>query len=250
MSKSFILQFIFAIIICNRANAQSITIGLQGQAKSTWLINTAVLGASVEQEAKPSFGWGGGITACMFFQQQIETYVGVGIDLNFGNFVQRYSGRVSGSPTLETDHSKVNLLFIDVPVYARLVLRYGTYIEAGMQFSMLANATYSSTAGEGTTTNVTAKYSPFYYAPLLGIGADFELNDNMYIIAGIRLVYGLSDLKGVDGQGNEISAASQIPNYPDYSGSKTHAAFVSLNLGVYYRFDYGKYGRSGKGRRR
>lgn len=246
-----ILCLVFSTTVFTLSSyAQSITIGLQGQAKSTWLINTAVLGASVEQEAKPSFGWGGGITACMFFQQQIETYVGVGIDLNFGNFVQRYSGRVSGSSALETYHSKINLLFLDVPVYARLVLRYGTYIEAGMQFSMLANATYSSTAGQGTTTNVTAKYSPFYYAPLLGIGADFELSDNMYIIAGIRLVYGLSDLKGVDGQGNEISAAAQLPNYPDYSGSKTHAAFVSLNLGVYYRFDYGQYGRSGKGRRR
>ncbi|MCG3164270.1 MAG: hypothetical protein POELPBGB_00024 [Bacteroidia bacterium] len=250
MSKFFILQFIFATIICFDAGAQSITIGLQGQAKSTWLINTAVLAASVEQEAKPSFGWGGGITACMFFQQQIETYVGAGLELNFGNFVQRYSGRVSGSLTLENYNSKINMLFLDIPVYARLVLRYGTYIEAGVQFSLLTNAKYSSPGRVENTIDVTSKYSPFYYAPLLGLGADFELSDDVYLLAGIRILYGLSDLKGVDGQGNAISAAGQIPNYPDYSGSKTHAASVTLNIGVYYRLDYGKYGRSGKGRRR
>src|SRR5262245_59810849 len=108
MTKKFILFSALSFLFIAKSSAQSLTIGLQGQAKSTWLINTAVLGASVQQEAKPSFGWGGGLTATMFFQQQIDTYIGVGMEVNFGNFVQRYSGRVSGSQSLETYNSKIN----------------------------------------------------------------------------------------------------------------------------------------------
>ncbi len=240
--ESLLLSALFLIYSC--CFAQSFTIGIQGQAKSTWLINTAVLGASVAQEAKPSFAWGGGITANLYFKQQIETYLGMGLELNFGNFVQRYSGRVSNSPTLATYNSKINLLYLDIPLYAKLILRYGTFIEAGMQFSMLAGASYKSTGGLETTSNVSAKFTPFYYAPLLGIGADFAVTDDIYIIAGVRLLYGISDLSGVDGQGISLKGN------PDYSGAKTHAAFAALNIGAYYRFDYGEYGKSGKGRRR
>jgi hypothetical protein len=113
-----------------------------------------------------------------------------------------------------------------------------------MQFSMLANASYTSTGGLETTSNISAKFNPFYYAPLAGIGTDFELGDDIFFIAGIRLVYGISDISGVDGQGN------QLKGNPDYPDAKTHAAYGALNLGVYCRFDYGKFGRAGKGRRR
>lgn len=240
-----ILLLISAISVSHLyCHAQSFTIGVQGQAKSTWLINTAVLKANVEQEAKPSFGWGGGITANIYFQQQIDTYIGMGMELNFGSFAQRYSGRVSGSPILANYNSKINLLYLDVPVYAKLVLSYGTYIEAGIQFSMLASGHYKSTDGLETTSNVTAKYNPFYYAPLLGIGTDFEVTEDIFIITGIRLIYGINDVSGVDGQGNGLK------NNPNYSGAKTHAASGALNIGAYYRFDYGKFGRAGKGRRR
>ncbi len=244
MTRRISLLLTVLILLSPFCFAQSFTIGIHAQAKSTWLINTAVLGASVAQEAKPSFGWGGGITANLYFKQQIDTYLGMGMELNFGNFVQRYSGRVSNSPTLSTYNSKIDLLYLDVPVYAKLVLRYGTFIEAGMQFSMLAGANYKSTGGIETNSNVSAKFTPFYYAPLLGIGADFAVTDDIYIIAGVRLLYGLNDLSGVDGQGNAIK------DNADYSDAKTHAAFAALNIGAYYRIDYGEYGRSGKGRRR
>ncbi len=247
MTKNFFLFLFISFFAASVCTAQSLTVGVQGQAKSTWLINTAVLGASVEQEAKPSFAWGGGITANVFFQQQIETYWGVGLEANFGNFVQRYSGRVSDTTTYKTYNSRINLLFVDVPVYAKLVLRYGTYIEAGMQFSLLAGATYKATGGLETSTNVSSKFSPFYYAPLIGIGSDIDLGTDLYIFAGLRMVYGLSNLKGVDGQGNDVT--KPLPNYPDYTGSKTHAASVVLNIGAYYRFDYGKFGRAKRGRR-
>lgn len=244
MTKNILLILFSSLFYISDCHAQSYTIGLHGQAKSTWLINTAVLGANVAQEAKPSFGWGGGITANLYFQQQIETYIGIGIEVNFGNFVQRYSGRVNNSPTLSTYHSKLNLLYIDVPLYAKLVLRYGTYIETGVQFSMLVNAGYISTGGLETKSDISAKFNPFYYAPLAGIGADFEVTDDIFVIAGIRLIYGISDISGVDGQG------AALKGNPDYAGAKTHAAYGALNLGVYYRFDYGKFGRAGKGRRR
>lgn len=244
MAKRISLVLTASFIISSYCFAQSFTVGIHAQAKSTWLINTAVLGASVAQEAKPSFGWGGGITANLYFKQQIDTYLGVGMELNFGNFVQRYSGRVNNVPTLSNYDSKINLLYLDIPLYAKLVLRYGTYIEAGMQFSMLAGASYKSTGGLETNSNVSAKFTPYYYAPLLGLGADFAATDDIYIIAGVRLLYGLSDLSGVDGQGIPLKGN------PDYSGAKTHAAFAALNIGAYYRFDYGEYGKSGKGRRR
>jgi hypothetical protein len=122
MRRKHLTLLAVLFLLHNICNAQSFTLGLHGQAKSTWLINTAVLGANVAQEAKPSFGWGGGVTANLYFQQQIETYLGMGLEVNFGNFAQRYSGRVNNSPTLSTYNSRLDLLYIDIPVYAKLVL--------------------------------------------------------------------------------------------------------------------------------
>ncbi len=247
MKKKGFLFFLLFFSVITFCNSQSFTLGLTGQAKNTWLVNTAVLGASVQQEAKPSFGFDGGVTATMYFQQQIDTYFGVGVDVLFGNFKQRYSGRVSNSPTLSTYNSNVNLLFIDLPVYGKMVTRYGAYIEAGVQFSLLVNGAYKSTGGFEASTNVTNKFAPFYYGPLLGVGTDFPLTDDLYFIAGLRFMYGISDLKGVDGQGNDINIPQ--PNQPDYTGAKTHAASLTLNVGVYYRFDVGEYGKVGQHRR-
>jgi|GEM_PF-3393886 len=247
MTKKYFLVFFLLTVTAFYCRAQSFTLGVMGEAKNTWLVNTAVMGATTEQEVKPSFGFAGGFTACVYFQQQIDTYLGVGIDAIFGNHSQRYSGRVSGSPTLATYNSKVNLLFLDLPVYAKLVLRFGTYVEAGMQFSLLASAWYKSTGGLETSVNAKSKFSPFYYGPLVGLGADIPVSDDMYIFAGLRFVYGISDLKGVDGQGNDVSVP--VNGAPDYSGKKTHAAYVALNLGVYYRLDIGKYGKVGRHRR-
>ncbi len=128
-----------------------------------------------------------------------------------------------------------------------MVTRFGAYVEAGFQLSVLANAGYKSTGGFERTSNVTTKFAPFYYGPLLGFGTDFPINDDLYFIAGLRFVYGLSDLKGVDGQGNDVTVPLQ--NQPDYTGAKTHAASFGVNIGVYYRLDVGKHGRTGKHKR-
>lgn len=246
VKKKSILTYLLVLTIFF-CRAQSITTGIQGQFKSTWLINTKVLKANIEQEARPTFGWGGGLMACYFFKQQIDTYLGAGIELNFGNVAQRYSGRVSDTTQYRIYNSKINLLYLDVPVYAKLVLRFGTYIEAGMQFSLLAGANYRAKGGLEISKNVASNFSSFYYAPLIGIGGDYEISSDLYVSGGVRLVYGISDVKGVDGQGNDINTV--IPGYPNYKGSRTHIAFAALNVGAYYRFDVGKYGRVGRHRR-
>jgi hypothetical protein len=122
--------------------------------------------------------------------------------------------------------------------------------------SVTYTASYSGTSSNHSFTvneNVTTQYPKGDFLLMAGIGKDMQLGkgSRFYLNYGGRLAFGLMDLQGVDGHGQELLGASSLslyhPNsgpsyYPEYH--ETRSITVTLNAGICYRFSSGD-GRGG-----
>ena len=87
-------------------------------------------------------------------------------------------------------------------------------------------------------------------AVVLGLGWNFHLSGNFYLNADLRFEYGLTDLMGTDGHGQDLDKgynhgslyASTQPSNGNYyysSYTATHSLEGSLNIGIFYRIPMG-----------
>jgi len=218
------------------SNGASISIGVMGMAKNTWLFNNNVLDAkNSEQEMEASFGSSFGINASVYFTQN----VGIGLDVLYATHNQKFNG-VTDDVYKTPYKSKFHISSLDIPLYLRLSTNGGAFFELGSYFSVITASKYSS----DVTSIYNVPANPFYIppsydakinttafniAPLFGFGIDINLTDFLILTPALRFSYGLTDLQGVDGRGTPIE------NYS--TPEKTHSLSGGLSLGVVYRID-------------
>lgn len=199
-------------------------ISVKGLANSTWLFNSNISGMGNEQDYDMAWGfnYGAGFTA--YFGS-----IGVGVEAIMGNHAAAYQGtyelKDTAGPVVTTYYSvdyksHVNLSTMEIPVFFKLrSASGGAYLEVGPSYNIVTKATYTST-GEpttdlmaapyggsfATTKDVTDKYANNYIAAIIGFGLKFRISDSpVTITTGLRLRYGFTDLKGVDGVGRDMA---------------------------------------------
>ncbi len=211
-----------------QTKGSSFCIGVMGMGKNTWLMNKNIFDRpNSEQEVEASMGTSFGLTASIYFNQNI----GIGLDILYATHNQKFNGTYLTIPY----NSKVHLSSIDIPLYLRLSTDGGAFFELGSYFSMISGASYKGETTDGTFSedkDTKAFTSGFNVAPLLGFGIDINLTDNLILSPALRFSYGLSDVAGVDGQGVELT---NVVRYPTYE--KTNTLSGGLLIGLVYRFD-------------
>ncbi len=233
MKKAIIivLSIFTTFNLFSQTTGGSFCIGGMGIAKNTWLFNNNVLDdKNSSQEMDIAFGSSFGLNMSIYFTQNI----GIGLDVLYATHNQKYNGVTDGI-TNTPYKSKFHLSSLDLPLYLRLSTNGGAYFELGSYFSVITASQYSSDATGIYTALIPASFdakantTSFSIAPLLGMGIDINLTDNLILNPGFRFSYGVTDLKGVDGRGKTIDSYS-VPE-------KTNSLSGGLLIGLVYRFD-------------
>ncbi|MGE0637735.1 MAG: porin family protein [Bacteroidia bacterium] len=206
MKKVIIILFTFlsSFNLFGQSKEASFTIGVMGMGKNTWLLNKNIFDRpNSEQEVEASLGTSFGINMSIYFTQN----VGIGLDVLYATHNQKFNG-TTDILTKTPYNSKIHFSSIDIPLYLRLSTNGGAYFELGSYFSMITGADYSQESSLSIfngSKDIKAFTSGFNAAPLLGLGIDINLTDNLILSPGLRFSYGLSDVAGVDGQGVELT---------------------------------------------
>lgn len=226
-----ILSTLLTFNLFAQTKQASLTVGIMGMGKNTWLFNKNIFDRpNSEQEVEASLGTSFGINMSIYFTRNL----GIGLDILYATHNQKFNG-TTDILTKTPYNSKVHFSSIDIPLYLRLSTNGGAYFELGSYFSMITGANYSqesSLAPFNVNKDIKAFTSGFNVAPLLGLGIDINLSDNLILSPGLRFSYGLSDVAGVDGQGVELTNTLKYPTY-----EKTHTLSGGLLVGLVYRFD-------------
>lgn len=231
------LLFLFAVFTSATAqNDKHFEIGLQGGYGSVWIINQNNYGLP---EMDYEYTWGGGFNfqAGYNFTENIGLFTEVGI-LNQG---QQYIDE--GAAKSEIART-VDLKYLNVPVFFKY--SYGESrarfrLLVGPQFCFLQKAEQTYTVNgndfshnlqdkEGNTfdagaSDITDRYESMDIAFVLDLGADiFLVTDMLYLSAGARMFYGLTD----------INASAYHMENLDGNYEPSHNAGVSFMLGLHY----------------
>lgn len=184
--------------------------GTKGLFNTTILVNQNILDAGGEQIYEWSFGHSYGFMLGYCFANsnaEIET------EYQFNTFTQNFSGAKSG----ETYNSKIVLNTADIPVLFKVTTVYEGYFEIGPQFFFVRSAKYSSdklliTSPNGTVTkNFSSKIN---VSGVFGMGTNFNLATNLlFLRIGVRFQFGITDLKGVDALGQDLTNKVLYPKY-------------------------------------
>ncbi|MFM7015149.1 MAG: porin family protein [Bacteroidota bacterium] len=246
MKKLILVAALAAITFGAQAQGE-MTIGLKGAFNYTGLFNNNVSDQGFELDYAPTTGGSFGasfnyrlaekysIDANILISGHNEKY-----DLNFGT-------EAKPSPATLEDKLK----YIDIPVLFKLGNGHGAYFEVGPQFSFLSSAKETFTYASAPTVNYTDKdfkndFKGFGLSGVLGFGADFELNDNLGLTAGLRLGYAFTDATveytlteaaALDANDNlSMNAMFNHTNKKgDFDYQKTTRAWAGLNIGLTYK---------------
>lgn len=210
------------------------TLEIQGKglANSTFLFNNNISDADDAQNYAAGWGFNYGLGVSMYFGN-----IGFGVEGLFGNHRGAYQGTLvtkdaAGTVISTKDYaSNVNLKVTQIPVFFKLKSEIGGYLEVGPQYNMISEATYHFTTDGLTTDSImTDNFSKSYFSAVLGFGFKIPVAKSHFsVLAGIRLQYAFTDIKGVDAAG--------VP-FDDFFKYKTpgstSAATGGLMLGVVY----------------
>jgi hypothetical protein len=202
--------------------------GISLSASNTWLLNKFVFDKGDEQDIAASFGGGFGFVAGYNFNKSL----GAEININFNTHNMKYTGDIGTTANPYEYKSKTKLKYIDIPI----LFKAGgeTYFEFGPEFSFLSKAEYSFKSDNvDSTMSVKSDFSGSSFNIVFGFGHNFEIDKQFAINAGFRLMYGLSDIKGVDGLGASKS------DYPTTTKGiddfKTNLTAMYIHVGCIYK---------------
>lgn len=231
MKMRIILIVFFSItmainVFCQYNNFQ-IILGGKGVFYSSFLLNKNIADIGDEQNTDLSFGNSYGFMGGIHIP---NSSIGIEVEFQKAFFQQKYY-----SPT-QNYESYTDLEFTNIPVLLKLSPNYAGYLELGVQFSSVKRAWHTfefTNLNTYTEKDCKTDFSKSNTSLLLGFGTNFNLyNDQLYLRAGARLSYGISDIIGVDAYG--ISMENQLL-YDPYEA--THTATVGLLVGLTYQFD-------------
>lgn len=256
------------------ASAQTLDLGLRGGMASTWLMNQNVYNAGSDQDVvmswSPEFG----------FHSELNFIGGTGIllDVIYSKYTQNYKGSFQDAGALyqnipnlslssmpdnfyvanETYTGSSQLTLIKFPLLFHYEAMGGFSLEVGPEYAMVNDANYSASyTGQptvsiiGTTPpanvsyNTKSSWASSSMNVVLGFGWNIKLTPtgNIFLLADLRFEYGLSDLKGTDGLGEDLNNQSTNPvyaahNFRNYTAyTPTHMLEGSLSVGVFYRIN-------------
>ncbi len=252
------------------ASAQSFDIGLKGGIASTWLLNTNVNNAGSDENLSSTISGDFGL----HLQYNFNDHIGVELEFISEAFKQDYNGSFvnptgysrgtiydNGVTIIYTNGESytatTTLNELKIPLLFHYQATSGFCLEVGPELASISNATYTATySNVGYVPGAYIAPNPSYttksdwassnMALVLGLGWNFHLSGNFYLNADLRFEYGLTDLVGTDGHGQDLNAsynggslyASSQPAhgayyYPSYTA--THSLEGSLNIGIFYR---------------
>jgi hypothetical protein len=237
----------------NLSYAQYIDAGLKGDISSAWFLNSNILKGGTEQGYDLSVSHEIGVHGAMCF----EHGYGIQLEILEGTLSESYHGAFNSIGGLPGDgisyqpgenyNATTTLDVITIPVLFRHELDItGKYFEAGLAYQLINSANYTATynyAPYSVSSNVTAQYPNSNFLVMVGMGWNKRLSreGNMYFNIGFRATYGLYDLGGVDGHGQDLTGPNSVilyempsPYYKTYS--PTHLLDVSCSIGLFYRF--------------
>jgi hypothetical protein len=254
MKKLILVAALAAITFGAQAQGE-ITIGLKGAFNYTGLFNNNVSDQGYELDYAPTTG--GSFGASFNYRLAEKSSIDVNIlisgqnqkyDLNYGTEANPSPGTVEN-----------NLKYIDIPVLFKLGNGNGAYFEFGPQLSFLSSAKETSTWADATSLgsavssqfnysdrNFKNDFKGFGLSGVIGFGADFELNEQLGLTAGLRLGYMLTDATveyteaeatALDDNDNlSYNAAFNHTNKKgDFEYQKSMRAWAGLNIGLTYK---------------
>lgn len=220
------LLFIAALIVSSYGFAQGLELSAKGSYRSTWLFNDTLSKQGASQDYDMGWGYNYGLGATFYFTKSI----GVEVNGLLGKFNGNYQGVVD---SIGNYTSQVSLNTLDIPLLFKLRTKSGSgYIEIGPQYSLIEKAYYDLSGDSITVSNrdVTSLYSESNLSVLFGMGINIELAKRIDLTTGIRLEYGLDNLKGVDAVGDAFV------DFFKYQGpGRTYTAAGGLFFGVTYK---------------
>ncbi len=265
MKKTLLVLFVAGYSFY--ASAQTLDLGIRGGISSTWLLNTNVLNAGSDQNLSST------MSSEFGFHSEINFLGGTGIELDviYGKISQKYNGNfqddwvlyqntssnsladaTNGYAKGESYTATTQITALKLPLLFHYQAKGGFIFEVGPEYAMLSGATYSATySGNSTATHSSVSYgtqSLFASSSInavLGFGWNIKLipSGKLFLLASLRFEYGLTDIKGTDGLGQDLSSSSQsyqvgstgptTARYSSYAG--THMADGSFSIGVFYR---------------
>ena len=247
MKKTTLL--LSGIIFFFSARAQSFEIGARYLAVSNWFFNQNVsnAGASDNYAAAYSYSYGAHIA------YNFTDHTGLEADVMLGTNSQSYTGSFDNSGLLpdggvyvagESYKSTSTLNITQVPLFFRFLSGNGAYWELGPELSLVKNATYTATYKGGPTASsnygTTQYFTGSYFSAVLGFGNNIRLYHTLFFNINLRFSYNFTDIKGVDGLGQNLDNNDLYSGNPPYYNSykPTHAASAAFGLGLIYRIGH------------
>jgi len=233
-----ILVFAILCLLFTSAGAQQFRFGLKGAYNSTWLFNNNTSDKGDDLDNASAFGGSFGLTTRFHFSEE----AGVSVDILSTTHNAKFEGKdLLGLTFTATDRLK----YLDIPVLFHLGQSDGGgYVEIGPQFSFLTGAEedYASEApGSYTGRDVERDFNGTDIAAVLGFGYDFYLADNLYLDAGLRFVYGLTDATKEFSEPEFDSSNRSVASSSAHEDAKgafnyeaSHRAYGGLNLALTY----------------
>ncbi|MCB0429801.1 MAG: outer membrane beta-barrel protein [Flavobacteriales bacterium] len=225
------LSLLAQVAFSQPRSSGSFTVGAVGTGRSTWLLNKNISETDEQTQAyEPSFGIGYGISLGSYFSDNF----GVELDVLMSGHQQKYKG---GTNYFTQYHSRTNMRQIDLPLTVLIKANSGSYFEIGAMYTLINKATYSKTLDSLDVTaskDVSTLYQKNSFAGLIGFGMEANLSDQVLLQIGFRVAYGLTDLKGVDGQ-NAYSFDNALIYSDPY---QTHQVSGGIHFGIKYMLEY------------
>lgn len=171
-------------------------------------------------------------------------------DVTKSKFKQLLSIKASDSLTYKKD---IQFSTLDFSLLYRSHTDGGGYIEVGPQYSMIkaANQQIELPTMGVSSFNMLDNFNTSYYSVVFGFGANFMGGNNVSILLGARMVYGLNDLVNEKGGKNQLVSFPMNDgyynsDYKSYKATKPLSAMLVAEL----TYDLGFFAHSscGKGR--
>ena len=225
--KKPLLVVLTTVICISSSFGQGLQVGVKGSLNSTWLLNSHVSAASVnEQTYIPSFGQYYGLSAAMFFNEKL----GIEANLLYDTHRQKYSNED------ESYESETTLNRISVPLMLKIQSKTGAFFELGAIYNSLTSAEYSLEVDSFSfpVQDIRDKMAKSSIDAMFGLGVDINLFAGLSLTTALRFWGSLTDLKGVDAFGGDLSNPLWLTAAYNGEYEQTRAASAGFLMGLTY----------------
>lgn len=238
MKKCPIILFLFILFNCNSSvYSQEIHLGVVTAGSSTWIFNNHITKAPADDQTYiPSFGLNAGVTGEYFINRSSTSFWA---GMFVGSHTQKYKGNELGY------RSMIQWQKWSFPIVWKHHMKKGKFIEAGFQFASVSEILFTynkTTIYEAGPKRVLEDYKHNFLDLVVGIGMDKKLDlkqwihiRGLFFSYGARLNYSLTDLRGVDAYGRDLTKTEVLQTYYEGQYKPTHSAALSAYVGLKYR---------------